>query len=146
MMVIRNIFIVPFMWIKLNWYAAHQDRYTDEQHNRMLWFITHRANKGGNVKMHVEGLENLPEKDGFILYPNHQGMYDMLALVNVIPRPLSVVAKKEVANVPFLKQVFTCIKAFMIDRDDPRQGLKVILGVAEEVKKGRKLLLFSYLF
>jgi len=41
---------------------------------------------------------------------------DVLALVNVCPRPFSVVAKKEVANVQFLKQVFACMKAYMIDR------------------------------
>ena len=143
LMVIRNILIVPYMWIKLNYYAKHADKYTDEQHNKMLRYITERANIGGNVKVEAYGMENLPEKDGFIMYPNHQGMYDMLALVNVCPRPLSVVAKIEVANVPFLKQVFACLKAFLIDRDDPRQGMKVILGVTEEVKKGRNYVIFA---
>ena len=32
MMVLRNIFRVPFMWIKLCYMAAHADKYTDEQH------------------------------------------------------------------------------------------------------------------
>lgn len=143
LMVIRNLLFVPFMWIKLCWYAAHADRYTDEQHNKLLRFITERANIGGNVTIDVHGLNNLPEEDGYILFPNHQGMYDMLALITVSPRPLSVVAKKEVGNVPFLKQVFACMKAFLIDRDDPRQGMKVILGVTEEVKKGRNYVIFA---
>ena len=143
LMVLRNLFTVPFMWIKLCWYAGHAENYTDEQHNRLMKTITRRANKGGNVTVKAYGLENLPEEDGYILYPNHQGMYDMLALIDVCPRPLSVVAKKEVENVQFLKQVFTCLKAFLIDRDDPKQGLKVITGVTEEVRKGRNYVIFA---
>ena len=54
------------------------------------------------------------------------------------PRPFSVVAKKEVANVPFLKQVFACMKAYMIDREDVRQSLQVIINVSNDVKAGKK--------
>lgn len=109
----------------------------------MLKFITSRANKGGNVTIEVHGEENIPEKDGFIFYPNHQGLYDVLAVAEACPRPFSVVAKKEVADIQFLKQVFACMKAYMIDRDDIRQSMQVILSVAEEVKRGRNYLIFA---
>lgn len=109
----------------------------------MLKFITSRANKGGNVTIEVHGEENIPEKDGFIFYPNHQGLYDVLAVAEACPRPFSVVAKKEVAEIQFLKQVFACMKAYMIDRDDIRQSMQVILSVAEEVKRGRNYLIFA---
>ena len=36
-------------------------------------------------------------------FPNHQGMYDVLAIMDVCPVPISVVAKKEVANIQFFK-------------------------------------------
>ena len=45
--------------------------------------------------------------------------------------------KKEIANIPFLKQVFACMKAYMIDREDVRQAMQVIINVTKEVKKGR---------
>ena len=107
-MVFRNIFLVPFMWIKLCYYASHVDKYPEEKRFAMLKFITSRANKGGNVTIEVHGEENIPEKDGFIFYPNHQGLYDVLAVAEACPRPFSVVAKKEVAEIQFLKQVFAC--------------------------------------
>ena len=44
---------------------------------------------------------------------------------SVCPVPISVVAKKEVANIQFLKQVFACTKAYMIDREDVRQAMQV---------------------
>lgn len=143
LMVLRNIFAVPYMWFKLCYYANHADKYTDEEHNRMLKEITGRANRGGNVIVEGYGIENLPKENGFILFPNHQGLYDMLALIEVCPCPLSGVAKKEVENVQFLKQVFKCMNAFLLDRDDVRQAMTIIAAVTEEVKKGRNYVIFA---
>lgn len=142
-MVIRNILLVPFMWIKLCYYASHVENYSEISRFKMLKFIVTRANKGGNVTIETYGRENIPEKNGFIFYPNHQGLYDVLAIVDACPKPFSVVAKKEVANVPFLKQVFACMKAYMIDRKDIRQSMEVIISVANEVMKGRNYLIFA---
>lgn len=142
MMVIRNIFLVPFMWIRLNYYASHVDKYTDEEHYKLLKFIDRRANKCGNVHIDAYGVENIPKENGFMFFPNHQGLYDVLAIMEACPVPFSVVAKKEVADVPFLKQVFACLRAYMLDRDDVRQAMQVIIDVSNEVKNGRNYLIF----
>ena len=143
LMVFRNIFLVPFMWIKLCYHAHHADKYEEKEHYKMLQFICHRANKGGNVTIDAHGLENIPKEQGFMFFPNHQGLYDVLAILEACPRPFSVVMKKEVENIPFLKQVFACMKAIPLDRSDIRQGMQVILQVAEEVKNGRNYLIFA---
>ena len=142
LMIFRNIFLVPGAWIKLCYHAAHPDKYTDEQHLEMLRYITERANKGGNVTIDAHGIENIPKEDGFMLFPNHQGLYDMLAIENVIPRPLSAVVKKEAANIPFIKQVMACMRAYSLDRDDIRQGMQVIMNVAKDVANGRNFVIF----
>lgn len=142
MMVFRNLFLVPYMWIRLCYHASHVDKYKEEQHYELLKYITHRANKGGNVTIDAYGVENIPDENGFMFFPNHQGLYDVLAILDVCPKPFSVVAKKEIANIQFLKQVFACMKAYMIDRDDIKQSLQVIINVANEVKKGRNYLIF----
>mgnify|MGYP001366300951 FL=1 len=131
LMVFRNIILVPAMWIKLCYYASHVDKYTEEQRYAMLKFIVLRANKGGNVTIDVHGRENIPDKDGFMFFPNHQGLYDVLAILEACPRPFSVVAKKEVANIQFLKQVFACMKAYMLDREDVRQAMQIIIDVSK---------------
>lgn len=94
LMVLRNIILVPYMWCKLCYHASHVDKYTDEQHYRMLRFIVLHANKGGNVTIQTHGQENIPDKNGFMFFPNHQGLYDVLAIVEACPIPFSVVAKK----------------------------------------------------
>jgi len=142
LMVLRNFFFLPYMWIRLFYYASHVDKYTDEEHYAMIKWIIIRANKGGNVRIDVHGEENLPKSNGYILFPNHQGMFDVLAVIEASPQPFSVTPKKEVKNIPFLKQVFACLRAYMIDRDDVRQAMKVIGKITEEVINGRNYIIF----
>ena len=143
LMVFRNIILVPFMWCKLCYYASHVEKYAEQKRYDMLRFIVFRANKGGNVHIDVHGEENIPKENGFMFYPNHQGMYDVLAIVEACSVPFSVVAKKEVGNIQFLKQVFACMKAYLIERDDVRQSMQVIIDVSKEVASGRNYLIFA---
>ena len=142
LMVIRNIFAVPYLWFRLCHYAKHTEKYTQQQHLKMLKDIVKRANKGGNVIIKSSGQENIPKNENFIFFPNHQGLYDVLAVVDTCPVPFSVVSKKEMAKVPFLKQVFTCMGVQFMDREDIRQSMRVIMSVAEEVKNGKNYLIF----
>lgn len=143
LMIFRNIFLVPYAWCKLCYHAAHPEKYTDEEQYTLLKYITLRANRGGNVKIAAYGVENIPEENGFMFFPNHQGLYDVLAIIEACPKPFAVVAKKEIANIQFLKQVFACMKAYMLDREDVRQAMQVIIHVTEEVKKSRNYLIFA---
>lgn len=143
LMVLRNFFFVPYGWFKLCWYASHVDRYTEEERYALLKYIDNRAVKGGNIQIDAYGLENIPKDNGFMFFPNHQGLFDVLAILQVCPVPFSVVAKKELAEIPFLKQVFTCMKAFSIDREDIKQSMQIIINVIKEVKAGRNYLIFA---
>ena len=141
-MFLKNIIHIPWMIIRLLSYAANVDKYTEEERNQLLREIVGYANRGGNVSIKATGVEHIPNKNGFIMYPNHQGMYDMLALIDVCPKPLSVVAKKEVANIPLLRSVFKVDKAIFIDREDVKQSMQVIIQVAKEVSKGKNFVIF----
>ena len=143
LMVFRNIILVPYMWCKLCYYASYVEKYSEQKRYDMLRFIVFRANKGGNVHIDVFGKENIPKENGFMFYPNHQGLYDVLAIVEACDVPFSVVAKKEVGNIQFLKQVFACMKAYLIDRDDVRQSMQIIIDVSKEVASGRNYLIFA---
>lgn len=142
-MVFRCFFYLPKMLIRLYSYARHVDRYSEEERYAMLKDIVYHANRAGRINIKPYGIHNIPKKNGFIFYPNHQGLYDVLAVVEVCPVPFSVVNKKEVANIPFLKQVFACMKAYSIDREDLKQSLQVILNITKDVKVGRNFLIFS---
>lgn len=142
LMVLRNLVRLPGLLMKLWKYSSNVDKYTDEERNKFLKYIVHIANKGGNVKIKSYGVENIPNKNGFMLFPNHQGMYDVLALLDVCPKPLSVVAKKEVAKIPLLKQLFKIMNVIFMDREDVRQSLQVIIEVSKQVAQGRNYIIF----
>ena len=141
-MFLKNIIHVPSLLVRLLRYAANVEKYTEQERSEFLKEIVGYANRGGNVSIQATGIENIPTEDGFIMFPNHQGMYDMLALIDVCPKPLSVVAKKEVANIPLLRSVFKVDKAIFIDREDVRQSMQVILQVAKEVSEGKNFVIF----
>ena len=141
-MVLCNILLVPFIWIRLCYHAAHPDKYTEEEHFKLFRYIVKRANIGGNVEIEVHGQEKIPEKNGFMMTPNHQGLYDVLAMIDTCPKPFGMVYKKELAGIPLIKQVAICTKSFMMDREDIRQSMQIILDVTKELKGGRNYLIF----
>ena len=141
-MVLKNIGIVPGAWIKLCRYAKHPENYTEEEMYRHIQFILKRAVQGGNIDLQVTGTENIPRENGFMLYANHQGMFDILAVAATCDNPLGAVLKKELYDIPFLHQVAICTKSYAMDREDVRQSLKVIQNVIREVKAGRNYLIF----
>ena len=142
LMFIRNLIHLPWMLTKLFRYASNVDKYDETERYALLRRIVYYANRGGNVTIQSFGQENIPKENGFMLFPNHQGMYDVLALIDVCDQPLSVVSKKEVQNVPLLKQVFKVMKALFIDREDVRQSMKIIVEVSKEVANGRNYIIF----
>ncbi len=141
LMIFRNIFLFPVYFIKMVYYAKSK-KATEWQKYMHLKNIVKHANKGGNVVIESYGTENIPKDDGFILFPNHQGMYDVLAIIDTLDHPISVVIKKELTNIPFLRWVFRVMGALPIDREDVRQSMKVILEVIRQVSMGRNFVIF----
>ena len=137
-----NTFRLPGLYGKLCRYAKHPERYPEQERWDHIHKMLGHALKASNVDLLVTGLENLPEQDGFMLYGNHQGMFDVVAIAATCKRPLGCVLKKELENVPLLKQIISCTKSFPMDREDVRQSLTVINSVIEEVKQGRNYLIF----
>ena len=58
LMVLKNLFFVPYGWFKLCWYAAHVDNYTEEERYAVLKYIDRRAIWGGNLEIEAHGVEN----------------------------------------------------------------------------------------
>ena len=142
LMVLKNLHIVPGAWFKLCHYAKHTDKYPEKEKWDHIRYILDRAVKTGNINLMVPGTENIPQEGGFLLYSNHQGMFDVLAIAATCERPLGTVLKKELKDVPFLKQIVECTKSFAMDREDVRQSLTVIQNVIKEVNVGRNYLIF----
>ena len=141
-MVLNNLWAAPGAWIKLCRHAKHPEKYTELEKWRHIQFILNRAITGGNIDLTVTGLENIPQQGGFMMYANHQGLFDVLAIAATCDIPMGAVLKKELYDIPFIHQIAICTQSFAMDREDVRQSLTVIQKVTEEVNRGRNYLIF----
>ena len=142
LILLRNIFRLPGIYIKLSRYAKRTDRYPESQRWAYIRKVMNLAVNSAKVDFRVTGIENIPEQGGFMLYGNHQGIFDVFAIGKTCPRPLGAVYKKELRTAPLLDKVYACTNSFALDREDTRQSLTVIQRVIEEVKNGRSYLIF----
>ena len=49
LMVLRNLWFVPYGWFKLCYTAGHIEKYTEEERYQVLKMIDRRANIGGRI-------------------------------------------------------------------------------------------------
>lgn len=142
MMVLRLFYKVPYYMLRI-WFIG-LSKVPDYARNYLfVRHVTIQANRAGKVRIEAHGVENIPKEDGFIFYPNHQGLYDVLAIIESSPAPFAFVYKKEVSNVILLKQVMRALGALAIDRQDLKQSMQVIRQMTDEVGKGRNFLIFA---
>lgn len=139
---LRNLGRLPGAYIKLCRHAKHPERYPEEERWRHVQKIMSWVIEYGNIDLTVTGKENIPHEGNFMLYANHQGLFDVVALAATCDRPLGAVYKKELKNVPVLKQILESTLSFDMDREDVRQSLTVIQNVVKEVQSGRNYLIF----
>ena len=142
LMVLQNFWKVPMAWFKLCYYAKHTDEYPELTKWQHIQYILKLAVTSGNVDFECHGVENIPKENGFLMYGNHQGLFDIVAIGASCPNPLAAVLKKELEGVPFVEQIRRCTKSYCMDREDLRQSMTVINNVIKEVKNGRNFLIF----
>ena len=140
--ILRNVFRLPGYYFKLCRYARHPERYSREETWAYIRKVMKRVLATSNVELEVTGTEHLGLEGGFMLYGNHQGMFDVVAIAATCPRPLSIVYKKELQNIPLLKQILKITNSYAMDREDVRQSLTVIQNVTQQLKEGHPYVLF----
>ena len=141
LMVARLFLKAPYYFFRI-WWCGKSKKISYEESFECIKKVTKAANKAGRVKIQSHGVENIPKKNGFVYFPNHQGMFDVLVFLESSPVPFAFVMKKEVKDVILLKQVADALGSLSIDREDVRQSMRVIQTMTEEVKKGKNFLIF----
>ena len=141
--IIMNLFRAPYVIPKMRKEAAHLERYTEEERYNLVKYVIRLMKLSGKVHTKAYGTENLPAEGGYIMYPNHQGMFDVLAFLETMKRPFSLVFKQEVKDIILLKQIREALHYIPMDRSDMKQSMKVILEASNRVKAGENFLIFA---
>ncbi|WP_349672285.1 lysophospholipid acyltransferase family protein [Lacrimispora sp.] len=141
-MVVRNFLRVPLWFYKIRKMGIKEEYYPHKERYEYIRNVVKKVNKSGRVEVIVHGVENIPSENGFILFPNHQGLFDMLAIMEACPKPLSVVVKKEAANLILVKEVVKALDGFYIDRQDIKASLEIISSMTAGVKENKNYVIF----
>lgn len=88
------------------------------------------------VRLHVEGLELLPEEKRVMLVCNHLDILDPLMLIHVMPQlHLGFVAKRESREMFLVGPLMQKILCQFLNRENDREGLKTILHCVDLINR-----------
>ncbi len=135
---IRLLYILPLM----RRMAKRPKKYSEGTCYRFARHLVRTIKATGGIRTKAYGLENLPKEGGYMMYPNHQGKYDVYGIISVHKKPLSFVMDKAKSYRIFMREVVDLLKAKRLDKTDVRQAITIINEVAKEVKNGRRVILF----
>lgn len=103
--------------------------------------VSERVIRLTGTKVHVSGQEKLPN-EAVLFVSNHQGLFDILALIGFTGRPLGFIAKKEVEKIPIVSTWMGLMHGVFIDRSDRRQSVRAISQGIKSLKGGHSLVVF----
>jgi len=94
------------------------------------------------LKHEVEGLENLPKDQAFIVLSKHQSAWETLALRLFLPMQTTVL-KKSLTQIPIGGWALSLLKPIAIDREKPRAALRTLTeqGIAR-LKEGLVVIIY----
>lgn len=98
--------------------------------------------KAAGVDIIAKGQENIPQDEAVIYVPNHQGIFDMPALILNTPTPCGFIAKKELKKVPVVRTWMWLLDCVFIDRENKREARVAIKEAIELINKGRSMVIF----
>ncbi|HEY9839058.1 MAG: lysophospholipid acyltransferase family protein [Candidatus Sericytochromatia bacterium] len=95
-----------------------------------------------SVRVRFEGLEHLPAGSA-VLVGNHQGMFEIIALIAYLPRQPKFVAKAEVFRIPLFGQALRVLGHIAVERDNPDKAIASIRkGTAQLRARGDQVVFF----
>ena len=121
----------------------HKDKYPEKTRYAYALRLIRFLKKSARITTEVYGTENLPEEGGYVMYPNHQGKYDALGIMYAHHNPCTFVMDKAKSYGFLVREMVDLLGAKRLALDDVRQNVRIMAQIEEEVKEGKRFILFS---
>ena len=147
-LVLVAVFIVSFLVCSIpilivEWIIG---RFNMDLKSRSSLAIVKWAFKGilflSGTRVTVKGEENVPKDEPVLYIGNHRSYFDIVITYIRVPRLTGYIAKKEMLKWPILINWMRNLHCLFLDRNDLKQGLKVILEAIDKVKAGISICIF----
>ena len=101
----------------------------------MLFFINF-------VSVKVQGKENAAQFSQQIFIANHSSYMDVVFLLAILPRNITIVCKKSLLKIPILKTLIKKLDYLPIEKYDQNQAVVDLALIKERLNKRESILLF----
>ncbi|EFF41752.1 lysophospholipid acyltransferase family protein [Mycoplasmopsis alligatoris] len=149
----KVFFSLPWLWRvkKINSsarkYRKTPDLITAEQRCIMITKYAKKYLKLNNIVLNVKGYENIPDKGGVLLVPNHKSNIDPVALIAALEYrgedtsiPIKIptfIAKKELLKKRTMRNLLSLMDTYAIDRENFRESMETLYEFGQFVKTNR---------
>ncbi|TQR45886.1 lysophospholipid acyltransferase family protein [Paenibacillus popilliae] len=135
------LFIIPGMWKANRLYKQGRyeelDAYTAKQVGRWARSLLRVA----GAKVTVRGLEHIPD-GGAVFISNHQGNFDVPIMLGHVGKPKALMAKAELAKLPFIRVWMKYLRCIFVDRSNVRQAMNSLNEAGKLVESGHPIVIF----
>lgn len=98
--------------------------------------------KSCGVRVALSGVENIERGRPHVLMANHQGAFDIFALLAYLPVDFKWLAREEIFKIPILGWAMGAAGYISIERKGTKKALQSIEGAAAKIRAGASVLVF----
>ena len=101
--------------------ALREQKFFNRSRRIFQWIVTHigyQAFLKLIYRLEVQGKENIPKDNAYIVAPNHLSLLDPPMVASVLNKPVAFMAKQELFKNPILRWWLNWLGAFAVDRDN----------------------------
>lgn len=125
------------------YYMKHHDEdFSEEKRYQMARRCISILMHNGRIVTDSYGQELLPEEGGYVMYSNHQGKYDTLGIMGSHAKPCTIVIDAHRSKLPLTNAFIDLVHGSRLDKRDMKEQVKTILNIADQVKAGRRYIVF----
>lgn len=97
--------------------------------------------RAAGAKVTVHGMEHIPQ-EAAVFVSNHQGNFDVPIMLGHIGKPKALLAKAELAKLPFIRKWMKHLRCIFIDRNNVRQAIKSLNEAGKLVENNYSVVVF----
>ena len=116
------------LWCFFTWiirYSNHPEKKPLEYRYKKVRKLVSFIIKHCKVEPKIENRPDFSTMEPTLFVVNHVNTLDALMFVTISQKPIVFIAKVEAMKLPFVGRILKCMDALFLDRDDPRQAIRL---------------------
>lgn len=140
--IIMNIFRLMYYIPKMRHYIKHPEKYSERDKYELFRHCIRLVEHTAFATPVSSGQENLPKNTPYVMFPNHQGKYDVLGIVSQNDDLCSFVLSTKVTWKILVPEICGLVNGKYMKTSSPSDALKVMSEVQNEIRSGRRYIIF----